>query len=75
MCYVRCMSIVNPAHLRFTTPTTILRRDKITQLTLYHPETFFHLEGPVSVENFDLRFLRSLQGEDKDHQQLCDFES
>ena len=35
-------------------------------MALHHPETFFHVEEPVGVENYALRSLRSLRGEDKD---------
>ena len=60
------MKIENMAHLRLTTPTIILRWDEITPLALHHPETFFHVEGPVGVEKYALRLLCSLQGGDKD---------
>ena len=54
------------AHLRFTTPTIISRKDKISPLALHHPETFFHVEGPVGVKKYAPRLLCSLQGGDKD---------
>jgi len=35
-------------------------------LALHHNETCFHVEGPVGVEKYALRWLRWLWGEDKD---------
>jgi len=35
-------------------------------LGIHHSETFFHIEGPVVVEKYALRLLRSLRVENED---------